>query len=415
MRDSAYESGAAEPLPPLGGGSVFDATEYTAPAKRLPLTVVEYYQQALARRGFLADDDQYAAVQRLQRAYEQWVAYKARRNTAFKRLVVRPPLPRGAYLWGPVGRGKSFLMDSFYLTVPLVRKRRVHFHHFMRDVHRELAALRGREDPLDAVAWRIARRYRLICFDEFHVNDIADAMILGRLLARTIDRGVVYCMTSNYAPGELYSNGLQRERFLPTIALLEERLDVVHLGGETDYRRRALERMHVYHTPLGPQSEEALAAAFEQVADVEAELHELDVEGRVIPYRRRAGGVVWFDFEVLCGGPRSHLDYLDLAKRFHTVILSNVPRLSAKQANEARRFTLLVDIFYDCRVKLIVSAEAAPEALYTQGVLANEFHRTSSRLIEMQSREYLQEVRRRPGTGPAPLVEPAGTEARAAS
>jgi cell division protein ZapE len=285
----------------------------------------------------------------------------------------------------------------------------------MRDVHRELETLKGREDPLDAVAWRIAKRYRLVCFDEFHVNDIADAMILGRLLQRTMDRGVVYCMTSNYAPGELYPNGLQRERFLPTIGLLEARLDVVHLGGDTDYRRRALERVQVYHTPLGPQSEEALAVAFKQVADVDEEFHELDVEGRVIPYRHRAGGVVWFDFEVLCGGPRSHLDYLDLAKRFHTLILSNVPRLAPKQANEARRFTLLVDIFYDCRVKLIVSAEAPPEALYTQGVLANEFQRTSSRLIEMQSRDYLMEARRRPGTGPAPLVEPAGDEVRAAS
>jgi cell division protein ZapE len=291
----------------------------------------------------------------------------------------------------------------------------VHFHHFMRDVHRELETLKGREDPLDAVAWRIAKRYRLVCFDEFHVNDIADAMILGRLLARTMDRGVIYCMTSNYAPGDLYPNGLQRERFLPTIALLEARLDVVHLGGDTDYRRRALERVQVYLTPLGPQAEEALAAAFKQVADVEEEFHELDVEGRVIPYRRRAGGVVWFDFEALCGGPRSQLDYLDLAERFHTVILSNVPRLSPKQANEARRFTLLVDIFYDCRVKLIVSAAAPPEALYTQGTLANEFHRTSSRLMEMQSHDYLMEARRRPGTGPAPLVEQAEAAVRAAS
>jgi cell division protein ZapE len=414
MRDSAYESGELEPLPPLGGGSVFDAVEYTEPAKRLPLTVLEYYQQALARRGFVADDIQYAAVQRLQRTYEQWVAYKERRNSAVKRLVVRPPLPPGAYLWGPVGRGKSFLMDSFYLTVPLVRKRRVHFHHFMRDVHRELETLKGREDPLDAVAWRIAKRYRLVCFDEFHVNDIADAMILGRLLQRTMDRGVVYCMTSNYAPDDLYPNGLQRERFLPTIALIKERLDVVHIGGDTDYRRRALEQVKVYHTPLGPQADAALMTAFRQVADVEEEFHELDVETRVIPYRHRAGGVVWFDFEVLCGGPRSHLDYLDLANRFHTVILSNVPRLSAKQANEARRFTWLVDIFYDCKLKLIVSAEAPPEALYTEGVLANEFHRTSSRLVEMQSRAYLMEARRRPGTAPAALVGADADEVRAA-
>ena len=289
MRDSAYEQDGPEPLPPLGDGSVFDSAEYTEPAKRLPLTVLEYYQQALGRRGYIADDVQYAAVQRLQRTYEQWVAYKARRNTAVKRLVVRPPLPRGAYLWGPVGRGKSFLMDSFYLTVPLVRKRRVHFHHFMRDVHREMETLKGREDPLDAVAWRIAKRYRLICFDEFHVNDIADAMILGRLLQRTMDRGVVYCMTSNYPPDGLYPDGLQRERFLPTIALINERLDVVHIGGDVDYRRRALEQVKVYHAPLGEAAEAALLAAFRQVADVEEEFHELDVEGRTIPYRHRAG------------------------------------------------------------------------------------------------------------------------------
>jgi cell division protein ZapE len=393
-----------QPLPPLGGGSVFDSAEYTEPAKGLPLTVLEYYQQILARRGYIADETQYAAVQRLQRTYEQWVAYKGRRNSALKRLVVRPPLPRGVYFWGNVGRGKSFLMDSFYLTVPLVRKRRVHFHHFMRDVHREMETLKGREDPLDAVAWRIAKRYRLVCFDEFHVTDIADAMILGRLLHRTMDRGVVYCMTSNQAPGELYANGLQRERFMPTIALIEERLDVVHIGGDVDYRRRVLERVDVYHCPLGPQADDALRKAFGEIADVEEEFHELDVEGRVIPYRHRAGGVVWFDFDVLCGGPRSHLDYLDLAKRFHTVILANVPQMSARQANEARRFTWLVDIFYDARVKLIVSAAAAPEALYPDGAFANEFRRTASRLREMQSREYLTAARRRPGDAPAVLV-----------
>jgi cell division protein ZapE len=403
MRDSAFEPEEQPPLPPIGEGSVFDAHEYTKPAKQLKVTVLEYYQQALAKRGYIADDAQYAAVQRLQRTYEQWVAYKGRRNTALKRLVVRPPLPRGAYFWGSVGRGKSFLMDSFYLTVPLVRKRRVHFHHFMRDVHREMETLKGREDPLDAVAERIARRYRLICFDEFHVNDIADAMILGRLLQRTMDRGVVYCMTSNYAPQELYAHGLQRERFLPTIALIEERLDVVHIGGEVDYRRRALEHVAVYHTPLGRVADTALMKVFKQVAEVEEEFHELDVEGRVIPYRHRAGGVVWFDFEVLCGGPRSHLDYLDLAKRFHTVVLSNVPCLSPKRANEARRFTWLVDIFYDARVKLVISAEAAPEALYPEGAFANEFKRTVSRLLEMRSHEYMMAERRAPGDAPAPV------------
>jgi len=397
MRDSAYEEGQAEPLPSLGG-SVFDAAEYTEPANRLPVTVLEYYRETLARRGFVADDSQYAAVQRLQRLYEQWVAYKEKRSTALRRLMVKAPLPRGVYLWGGVGRGKSFLMDSFYLTLPLVRKRRVHFHHFMRDVHREMELLKGREDPLDAVARRIAKRYRLVCFDEFHVNDIADAMILGRLLQRTIALGVVYCMTSNYHPDELYRHGLKRDRFVPTIALIKESLDVVHVESGVDYRLRAMEHVEAYHSPLGPAADRALTATFMQIRDVEEEFHELDVEGRVIPYVKRAGGVVWFDFAALCGGPRSQIDYLDLATRFHTVILSGVPRMNPARGDEARRFTLLVDVFYEAKVNLVISAEVAPEGLYTEGVLAHEFQRTVSRLAEMRTKEYLGQNRRLHGT-----------------
>jgi cell division protein ZapE len=404
MRDSALPPSADEPLPPLGGGTVFDQAEYTQPATRLQINVLEYYRQSLARRGFVADETQYAAVLRLQRLYEEWSAYKARRSTALRRLVVRPPLPRGVYLWGGVGRGKSFLMDSFYLTVPLVRKRRVHFHHFMRDVHRELETLRGVEDPLALAARRVARRYRLICFDEFHVNDIADAMILGRLLERTMALGTVYCMTSNYAPDELYRHGLKREDFIPTIRLIKERLDVVHVDSGIDYRLRAMEQLDVYVKPLGAEADRALEAVFRQVADVEEEHHELDVEGRVIPYVKRAGGVVWFEFDALCRGPRSQLDYLDLAKRFHTVILANVPRMTPAMANEARRFTLLVDVFYDNGVKLVVSAAAPAEGLYTEGTLAHEFARTASRLIEMRSRAYLTAARRVPGAEPAPVV-----------
>ncbi len=216
------------------------------------LSPLEIYRRALGKRGFASDPAQQRAVERLQRLYEEWSTYKARRSNALRRLVVHPPLPRGVYLWGGVGRGKSFLMDSFFLSLPLVRKRRVHFHHFMRDVHRELQELKGREDPLDALAARIAKRYRLICFDEMQVNDIADAMIIGRLLQRTMELGVVYCMTSNYAPEELYKNGLKRENFLPAIRLLQERLDVVQVDGGIDYRKRMLEKVRMYHTPLGP-------------------------------------------------------------------------------------------------------------------------------------------------------------------
>ncbi len=367
------------------------------------LSVLELYHRALERRGFAADPVQSRAVERLERLYQEWSAYKARRSTALRRLVVRPPLPRGVYLWGGVGRGKSFLMDSFYLCLPLVRKRRVHFHHFMRDVHRELEELKGREDPLDALAARIAKRYRLICFDEMQVNDIADAMIIGRLLARTMDRGVVYCMTSNYPPDELYKDGLRRESFLPVIALLKERLEVFHVEGDIDYRRRMLEKVTAYHSPLGAESERALMDTFRQIAEVEEEYHELDVEGRVIPYRHRAGGVVWFDFKVICGWGRSQHDYLDLAKRFHTIIVSDVPSMGLALAEEARRFTLLVDVLYDSRVNLIVSAAAAPDRLLTPEeapadprlrALVFEFQRTASRLLEMRSRDYLAQHRR---------------------
>ncbi len=363
--------------------------------------VVSLYEQSLAKRGFVSDPSQWRAVERLQRLFEEWSEYKAKRSNALKRLLVKPDPPKGVYLWGAVGRGKSFLMDSFYLCVPLVRKRRVHFHHFMREIHREMHELKGAEDPLAAVAERTALRYRLVCFDEFHVSDIADAMILGRYLEQVMELGVQFVMTSNYHPDQLYSNGLQRERFLPAIEFLKSRLDVVNVDGGTDYRRLKLEKLRVYLVakPGGPDVEAEMARIFEELKDVEEEKHELDVEGRPIAYRKRAGGLVWFDFAVLCGGPRSYADYVDLARRFHTVILSGVPKLAARDSDAARRFTWLVDVFYDDRVKLIVAAEAQPDELFIEGgdakTAAAEFQRTASRLTEMQSSNYLQAERAR--------------------
>jgi cell division protein ZapE len=355
--------------------------------------VVSVYRRQLANRGFVSDPAQWRAVERLQQLFEEWSAYKARRSSALRRLLVKPPLPKGVYLWGAVGRGKSFLMDAFYLCVPLVRKRRVHFHHFMREVHRELDGLKGVQDPIAHCAARTARRWRLICFDEFHVSDIADALILGRFLEQAMDRGVQFVMTSNYAPDGLYPNGLQRERFLPAIALLKDRLDVVEVDNGTDYRRLKMERMKVYH--VGPGAEAQLQRIFGELRDVEEESNPLDVEGRRIAYRRRAGSLVWFDFDVLCGGPRSYADYLDLAQRFHTVMLSGVPRMAARAADAARRFTWLVDVLYDERVNLVVGAEAPPEALFAEGAHSAEFQRTVSRLHEMQSSAYLASERRR--------------------
>jgi len=358
------------------------------------MNVLERYTEQLAQRGYAEDRAQRAAVDRLQSMYDEWVAYKARRSNRLKKLINHPAVPRGVWLWGGVGRGKSFLMDVFYETVPLVRKTRVHFHEFMRAVHRELREIKQVADPLDEVARRIARRYRLICFDEFHVSDIADAMILERLLHGLFDNGVAFVMTSNYRPDDLYPDGLHRESILPAIALLKAHLDVVNVDAGVDYRRQTMAQVPAYLVPAGPDADARLAAAFARVAEVSDEEPKLRIENRDIVARRRAGGVVWFDFATLCGGPRSQLDYLEIATRFHTVILSDVPAMNAAMSSEARRFTWMVDVFYDQKVKLLVSADCAAEQLYTTGAMAHEFVRTASRLVEMQSREYLEAPRR---------------------
>ena len=358
------------------------------------LNVIEYYEYALASRGYRSDPAQLAAVERLQRSYDEWAAYRSKRSTRLTKLIRHPDIPRGVYLWGGVGRGKSFLMDSYFAVVPLVRKTRVHFHEFMRSVHRALDEQKDVEDPLLIVAKKIARRYRLICFDEFHVSDIADAMILYNLLQALFDHGVSFVMTSNYAPDALYPDGLHRDRMLPAIALLKEHLDVLNVDAGTDYRKRIMEQVSAYHVPHGPESDRALLRAFLDIAETTEGDPKIRIESRDIRCVRRAGGVAWFDFATLCGGPRSQNDYLEIANRFHTVILSNVPKMSADMASEARRFTWLVDMLYDHRVKLLMSAAVGPDQLYTEGTMANEFHRTVSRIIEMQSREYKESERR---------------------
>src|SRR6185369_8048282 len=240
---------------------------------------------------------------------------------------------------GGVGRGKSFLMDCFYTAVPIVRKTRLHFHEFMREVHRELAELQGTVNPLDELGERIARRFRLICFDEFHVADITDAMILHRLLDALFANGVGFVTTSNFRPDDLYPNGLHRDRILPAIALLNEKLEVISVDNGTDYRRRTMEQVKLYHTPLGPEADAQMTEAFEHLAEAKDESRLLHIEHRELRARRRAGGVVWFDFKELCGGPRSQNDYLELATQFHTVLVSNVPQMTPRHASEARRFT----------------------------------------------------------------------------
>ena len=358
------------------------------------MAVRELYEKTLAERGYAADPAQLRALDSLERCENEWADYKARRSNALTKLISRPSIPRGVYMHGGVGRGKSFLMDCFFNAVPLQRKTRLHFHEFMREVHRELAELHGIVNPLEELGRRVARRYRLICFDEFHVADITDALILHRLLEALFANRVSIVTTSNFAPDALYPNGLHRDRVLPAIELLKERLEVIGVDNGVDYRQNTLQQVEIYHTPLGPDADAAMALAFERLAEARDESRILKIEHREIRARRRAGGVVWFDFRELCGGPRSQNDYLELSTQFHTLMLSNVPQMSPRLASEARRFTWLVDVLYDRRVKLLMSAAVPAQALYTDGPLAHEFPRTASRLREMRSPEFLALARR---------------------
>lgn len=352
------------------------------------------FEAALASRGYVADPAQRAAARRLQRLYDDLIDFKTARRTRLHKLLSRATPPQGMYFWGGVGRGKSFLMDCFFDAVPYRRKRRVHFHAFMQEVHEQLKHLKHQEDPLRLVADEIARATRLLCFDEFHVSDIADAMMLGRLVDALFERGVVLVATSNYPPDGLYPNGLQRQNFLPTIELLKRKLDVFELDNGTDYRLRTLEQLQIYLVPVNADNEARLAQDFAAIAGEQGETTPIRILERDIPVRRRALGVIWFDFADLCGGPRSQNDYLELAREHHTLLLSGVPVLSRERANEARRLTWLVDVLYDFRVKLILCAEAEAHALYTEGPHASEFVRTVSRLTEMRTREYLGEAHR---------------------
>ena len=363
------------------------------------MSVRSTYEAALKERGYTTDPAQQRAIDALERCAAEWTAYKQKRSNAVKKLFNRPDIPRGVYMFGGVGRGKSFLMDCFYQAVPIKRKTRLHFHEFMREVHRELRDLQGTVNPLDELGARIAKRYKLICFDEFHVADVTDAMILHRLLDALFKAGVGFVTTSNFHPDGLYPDGLHRDRILPAIDLLKDRLEVINVDNGTDYRRRTLNHIQLYHCPLGPEADAALEATFNELAEVADQDPVMTIEARQIRAVRRAGGVIWFDFRTLCGGPRSQNDYLEIASEFHTVLLSNVPQMSVRQASEARRFTWLIDVLYDRRCKLVMSAAVPPEQLYLEGPMSHEFPRTVSRLNEMQSQEFLDLEHRLVDTG----------------
>ena len=357
------------------------------------MTPRERYRDELARGVLLPDPAQAALVEELERVFQSLVVGRDAGVLArlARRLGHRKPEPvRGLYVWGGVGRGKTHLVDLFAGAPRLDSKLRLHFHRFMQHVHGELHALAEREDPLRIVAGRIAARARVLCFDELYVSDITDAMILGRLLAALFERGVTLVATSNIEPSKLYADGLQRERFLHAIALIERHTRVVHLDGPTDYRLRILERARTWYAPLGPDAERGLAECFRALAPEHVvEGGGLTILGRTVPVVRQAGGVAWFDFETLCGGARSVADYIEVARDFHSVVLSGVPVLDDDRRDPLRRFIHLVDELYDRNVNLIVSAATAPDRLYRGRKLAEPFQRTRSRLVEMQSTAYL--------------------------
>ena len=353
----------------------------------------ERYRDEIARGLLLPDAAQAALADELDRVYRSLLARNdGGRFARFARRFgrgAREPV-RGLYVWGGVGRGKTHLVDMFYRSSRLDSKLRMHFHRFMQLVHGELNTLSEREDPLRIVAGRIAARARVLCFDEFYVSDITDAMILGRLLAALFERGVTLVATSNIEPSKLYAGGLQRERFLPAIELIERHTKVIHLDSGTDYRLRALERARIWYSPLGPDAERGLAECFRTLAPEHVvDGADLTILGRTVPCVRHADGIAWFGFETLCAGPRSVADYIEIARDFHSVVLSGVPVLDDDRRDPLRRFIHLVDELYDRHVNLIVSAAAPPDELYAGHRLAEPFERTRSRLVEMQSKDYL--------------------------
>ncbi len=354
-----------------------------------PLT---WYQAASQLPNFIRDDAQAAAIEHLDRLWTELMMFKRKRNRFLGRSLRSPQVPKGLYFYGGVGRGKSFLMDAFFGCLPYRRKRRVHFHAFMAEIHRRLKALKSESNPLKSVAAEITKETRVLCFDEFHVSDIADAMILGRLLENLLNEGVVLVATSNYAPSELYPQGQNRSGFLPTIALIESSLTVLNVDGGEDYRLRTLRPAEIFFTPANEENEAKLAKLFKEMTGI-TDLNPgiSTIHGREIPHKAESGRTIWFDFRALCFGPRSQSDYLYLAEHYEMVFISGLEQLSPQEKAEARRLTWLIDVLYDFRVKLCATGAVDVNHIYTEGDFAEEFTRTASRMVEMQSEVYLEQ------------------------
>ena len=364
------------------------STAIVSPLKR--------YQQMIDDGVIKRDDSQYFAMQKFDSVFYAILEKQSRASSWVARLkgllVSQTHAIQGLYLWGGVGRGKTFLMDLFYESLPFESKMRTHFHRFMKRVHKDLTHLKGEQDPLPIIAKQIAREASVLCFDEFFVADITDAMIMARLLETLFSEGVILVTTSNIEPSGLYKDGLQRARFLPAIDLLNANTQVVNVDSGIDFRLRKLEKTALYYSPINQQSKDALERCFNELLPAGHEVVQaeaLEVEGREIPTLKCADDVVWFDFHSLCDGPRSQSDYIEIAREFHAVILSGVPQMGRENDDVAKRFIYLVDELYDRNVTLIISADVELMSLYTEGRAQFEFQRTHSRLQEMQSLEFL--------------------------
>jgi len=363
------------------------------------LTPLQKYQQDLTRDDFSYDQAQENAVKHLQRLYDDLIAPQGKSKGFGSKLksllggASNEKAIQGLYFWGGVGRGKTYLVDTFFEALPFDNKMRVHFHRFMHRVHHELTSLQGQSDPLKVIAKKFAKEARIICFDEFFVSDITDAMILGGLFEELFSHGVILVATSNIIPDDLYRNGLQRARFVPAIDLINLHTDVVNVDSGVDYRLRALEQAEIFHYPLDADADRNLLTYFDQLAPEPGhDVGSIEVEGRKIDVRLDADGVLLVDFRALCDGPRSQVDYMEIARCYHSILLSNVEQMGQASDDITRRFIAMVDEFYERRVKLIISAEVEMESLYTTGQLNFEFRRCLSRLQEMQSHDYLAEA-----------------------
>lgn len=357
------------------------------------MTPLLKYQQDLTRDDFHYDAAQEFAVTQLQRLYDDFISHKPAARSFWQRLVGNKNQPQpllGLYFWGGVGRGKTYLVDTFYECLPTTRKMRIHFHRFMHRVHEELKLLKGVSNPLEKVADKFKQETDILCFDEFFVSDITDAMILGTLMQALFARGITLVATSNIEPDGLYRNGLQRARFLPAIALIKKYTQTINVDSGIDYRLRTLEQAEIYHFPLDAQAETNLLQYFHALSvEPRQEAVQVEVGNRKLNTRFEADGIVWFSFHELCETARSQYDYMEISRCYHTVLLSGVKAMGRQNDDVARRFIALVDEFYERHVKLIISAEVALEALYMEGILNFEFKRCISRLQEMQSRDYL--------------------------